>query len=172
VESLGGVGFLWRGRLRRERGNADRVGTKGTDNSKYQTYIDNQVTELEKAYLPDWMKPTFIDGEYRTVITNADVTLYRTFGGRSDAGGAFAMTLPAESRIQAKIDTALLPDWGGTRLYEAKIVVPKGVVLNIGKVAPQYTKTGTKLAGGVYQVLLPEGWSLEWIKDIRVMKSK
>lgn len=118
------------------------------------------------------MKPTFTDSEYRTVATNENVTLYRTFGGRSDAGGAFASTLPAESRIQAKIDSALLPEWGGTRMYEARIVVPKGQVLNIGKVAEQYTKTGTKLAGGADQILLPENWPLEWIKDIRVVPSK
>ncbi len=139
---------------------------------KYPTKIDSQVTEIEKAKLPDWMIRTFTEGEYRTVVTNENVTLYRTFGGRSDAGGAFATTMSAKNRIQAKIDTALLPEWGGTRMYEARIEVPRGQVLNIGQVAEQYTRTGTKLDGGADQILLPEKWSLEWIKDIKIIPSK
>lgn len=82
--------------------------------------------------------------------------MYRTFGGRADAGGGFATTTSATSRIQAEIDTALLPEWGNTRMYEAAIEVPKGQVLNIGKVAEQYTKTGTKLVGQGDQILLPQ----------------
>lgn len=113
-----------------------------------------------------------MDGNYRTVISNDKVTLYRTFGGNADAGGGFATTTSAANRIQAKIDTALLPEWGNSRMYEAVIEVPKGQALNIGKVAEQYTKTGTKLAGQADQVLLPQNWPLEWIKEIRVVSSK
>jgi hypothetical protein len=57
-------------------------------------------------------------------------------------------------------------------MYEVAIEVPKGQVLNIGKVAEQYTKTGTKLVGQGDQILLPQDWPLEWIKEIRVVPSK
>ena len=67
-----------------------------------------------------------------------------------------------------KIDSALLPEWGGTREFEAEIVVPKGTVLNIGKVAPQTIKsTGTVLKGGADQVLLPQNWPKDWIRSTR-----
>jgi hypothetical protein len=88
-----------------------------------------------------------------------------------EAAGSFATSMPSANRIQAKIDSALLPEWGNTRMYEAVIEVPKDQVLNIGKVAEQYTKTGTKLAGQADQILLPQNWPLKWIKEIRVVPS-
>lgn len=62
------------------------------------------------------------------------------------------------SRIDAKIDMALLPGWKNTRMYEAEIIIPKGQQINIGKVAPQAIEsTGTILKGGVDQIVLPIG---------------
>jgi hypothetical protein len=142
------------------------------DETKYLTSIEDKVTEIEKATLPEWIKESFTDGSYRTVLTNDKVKLYRTFGGKADAGGGFATTMSAANRIQAKIDTALLPEWGNSKMYEAVIGVPEGQVLNIGKVAEQYTKTGTKLVGGADQILLPQNWPLEWIEEIKHVPSK
>ncbi|MBF0786841.1 hypothetical protein IR123_02780 [Streptococcus sp. 19428wC2_LYSM12] len=72
--------------------------------------------------------------------------------------------------MQAKIDTALKPEWKNSRMYEAEIRVPKGEVLNIGQVAPQkITSTGTILKGGADQILLPKDWPLEWITDIHLV---
>jgi hypothetical protein len=122
--------------------------------------------------LPKWIQDSYLNSEYATVVTNEEVTLYRVFGGTAEAGGGYASTIPTGSRIQAKIDAALLPEWGGSKMYEATIKVPKGTVLNIGKVAPQITKTGTILSGGVDQILLPQGWSLDWIQEIRVVPSR
>ncbi|MBP2966863.1 hypothetical protein J8385_20025, partial [Acinetobacter baumannii] len=66
--------------------------------------------------------------------------------------------------MDAKIDTALLPEWKNSRMYEAEITIPKGETLNIGKVASQTNdKTGTILKGGADQILLPQDWPLEWI---------
>lgn len=74
-------------------------------------------------------------------------------------------------KIQSKIDSALLPEWKNTRQYETTIVVPKGTVLNIGKVAPQTIRqSGTVLEGGADQVLLPPNWPNEWIKETREVK--
>ena len=152
-------------------GNIEGVG-EAKDYEKYSTLIDSKVKEVEKAYLPNTLSKTFTDSNYRTVITEDKIIVYRTFGGRADAGGSFVTTISAESRIQAKIDTALLPSWGNSRMYEAVIEVPKGEILNIGKVAEQATESGSKLVGGGDQVVLPLDWSLNWIKEIRLVPSK
>nr|WP_269206297.1 hypothetical protein [Streptococcus equi] len=138
--------------------------------TKYPTQIDSKVTVGAKENLPSWIADSFTDSHYRTVITGEEITLYRTFGGASDAGGGFVTTVPATNRIQAKIDTALPPEWKNTRQYEAVIKIPKGSQLNIGKVAPQTVKSsGTTLIGGGDQVLLPNRWPLEWIQEIRIV---
>ncbi|MFC0746119.1 T7SS effector LXG polymorphic toxin [Enterococcus faecalis] len=140
---------------------------------EYSTKIDSKVIEIEKANLPDGLKKTYTDNYYRTVESVDELKTYRTFGGNADAGGGFATTEPAVSRIDAKMDTALLPEWKNSRMYEAEITIPKGEKLNIGKVAPQINdKTGTVLKGGADQILLPQDWPLEWITDIRVVPSK
>lgn len=49
--------------------------------------------------------------------------------------------------------------------------MPKGTVLNIGKVAPQTIKeSGTILDGNADQILLPQSWSEDWIIDKREVK--
>nr|WP_315528699.1 hypothetical protein [Carnobacterium maltaromaticum] len=149
--------------------NKKAIGSYG----EYSTKIDSKVIEIEKANLPDGLKKTYADNYYRTVESVDEIKTYRTFGGNADAGGGFATTEPAVSRIDAKMDTALLPEWKNSRMYEAEITIPKGEKLNIGKVAPQINvKTGTILKGGADQILLPQDWPLEWITDIRVVPSK
>lgn len=141
--------------------------------SKYGTKIDSKVIEVEKANLPDWIQATFTDGQYRTVETLEDVKVYRTYGGKAKQTGGYATTSPAKTRIDAKIDTALLPEWGNSRKYEIEITIPKGQQLNIGKVAPQTIEsTGTILSGGVDQILLPQGWSSEWMTNTKIVPSK
>ena len=137
---------------------------------KYPTGIDGSVKIIEKADLPSWIVDSFQDGQYRTVVTTEEVTVYRTFGGHSDAGGGFVTSSPSKNRIQAKIDTALLPEWKNTRMYEVEIRIPKGETLSIGKVAPQkISLSGTVLKGGADQILLPQDWPLEWISDFRIV---
>ena len=156
-------------KIARESSNFDQYLAKESL-IKYPTLLDSKVKIVDKAKLPDWIGESFTDSNYRTVVTTEEVTLYRTFGGYSDAGGGFVTTTPASNRIQAKIDTALLPEWKNTRQYEAVIKIPKGVELNIGKVAPQtINSSGFILKGGADQVLLPNKWPLDWIVDIRIV---
>lgn len=156
-------------KIARESSNFDQYLAKESL-IKYPTLLDTKVKIVDKAKLPDWIGESFTDSNYRTVVTTEEVTLYRTFGGYSDAGGGFVTTTPASNRIQAKIDTALLPEWKNTRQYEAVIKIPKGVELNLGKVAPQtINSSGFILKGGADQVLLPNKWPLDWIVDIRIV---
>ncbi|OEF99581.1 hypothetical protein BHF71_08525 [Vulcanibacillus modesticaldus] len=109
------------------------------------TLIDDKVTIIKQVELPSWIKSAFKDGKYTTVLTNEDILVYRVFGGKADAGGAFATTQPSENRIQSKISLALLQEWGNSRMYEAVIKIPKKTILNIGKASEQTTKTGKVL---------------------------
>ena len=136
----------------------------------YSTKIDPKVTVVEKQELPSWLIDTYKDGQYRTVVTNEEITVYRAFGDNAEAGGAFATSNPAINRVQTKVDSAILPEWKNTLRYEAEIVIPKGTTLNIGHVGEQYTMSGARLAGDADQFLLPQNWDLNWIKSIRTIK--
>ena len=150
------------------RGAGDESGSNTFGN--YSTKIDSKVTVVEKQELPSWLIDTYKDGVYRTVVTNEDITVYRSFGYNAEAGGAFATSSPAINRIQTKVDSAILPEWKNTLRYEAEIVIPKGTTLNIGRVGEQFTMSGTRLAGDADQFLLPQNWDLNWIKSIREVK--
>lgn len=149
------------------RGAGDESGSNTFGN--YSTKIDSKVTVVEKQELPSWLIDTYKDGVYRTVVTNEDITVYRSFGYNAEAGGAFATSSPAVNRIQTKVDSAIL-QWKNTLRYEAEIVIPKGTTLNIGRVGEQFTMSGTRLAGDADQFLLPQNWDLNWIKSIREVK--
>ncbi|WP_238343606.1 hypothetical protein [Gracilibacillus saliphilus] len=127
---------------------------------------------IKKEKLPPWISKSFTDGVYRTVKTKENIILYRTYGGNAKIQGAFATTLPARNRINAKINSALVPDWKNSRQYEAIIEVPKGTTLNIGRVEKQYTKSGSLLQGDGDQILLPQNWPKDWIKDTIKVPSK
>ena len=151
--------------------DAGKVVESGSNTfGNYSTKIDSKVTVVEKQELPSWLIDTYKDGVYRTVVTNEDITVYRSFGYNAEAGGAFATSSPAVNRIQTKVDSAILPEWKNTLRYEAEIVIPKGTTLNIGRVGEQFTMSGTRLAGDADQFLLPQNWDLNWIKSIREVK--
>ncbi|URZ02582.1 hypothetical protein [Clostridium felsineum] len=146
--------------------------TQANDYGKYATLIDSKVKEIEKVNLPEWIGESFTDENYRTVITEENITFYRTYGGGAKVDGSFVTTTPAGNRINAKINTALVPDWKNSRQYEAIIEVPKGTTINVGRVEKQYTKTGALLEGDGDQILLPQGWPSKWIKEIREVPSR
>ncbi|MBY8914943.1 hypothetical protein KY305_19745, partial [Bacillus sp. YC2] len=141
-------------------------------NPNYTTKIDSKVEILDKKELPSWIEESFLDGHYRTVKTKEKIIVYRTFGAQANRKGGFAATTPSESRIQSKIDSALKPEWKNSREFEAVIEIPKGTILDIGKVAPQKTATGTILEGKGDQILLPMDWPDEWIKETRKVRSR
>ena len=52
--------------------------------------------------------------------------------------------------------------------FEAKIEVPTGQTLNIGKVAPQTSSNGLQtLTGGGDQILMPQNWNAQqWVREV------
>lgn len=148
----------------------------GEFNKKYKTSLIDKVQVLPKMSLKKEIVESFLDCEYTTVKTIKDFYLYRIYGeyvcknGEIKGAkkcGAFATTEFAESTIEVKERLALDPLWLSTKMYEVKIHIPIGVILNIGKVAPIKTRGGTTFAGGADQVLLPLNWSEEWIVGYR-----
>ncbi|MBR5617011.1 MAG: hypothetical protein IKW50_02390 [Oscillospiraceae bacterium] len=137
------------------------------------TKIDDKVTDIEKEKLPNFLADTFKDGEYRTVVTDEDIKLYRTYGGKSEIGGSFATTEASRNEEETRQECAILPEWNDCT-HEVEITVPKGTKLNIGTAEAQEDETdGTIYEGGGDQVLLPQNWAKEhpeWITNIRTLK--
>lgn len=67
--------------------------------------------------------------------------------------GSFFSISPALNRVQPKIDSALLPEWKNRRQIETIINVPKGAILQGGKVEKQTMLSGSVLEGGAVQIL-------------------
>jgi len=158
--------------------DAEQPYAPGAFNQKYKTHLNDKTEIIEQEYLKDsQIIESFLNGEYKTVRTTKPIYLYRIYGqfrsskektikGASEHG-AFASTEFAESTIEAKQRLALDPSWLSTKMYEAKILVPVGTVLNIGIVAPVTTRGGSVLPGGADQVLLPKNWPESWIVGYR-----
>ncbi|MBO5332929.1 MAG: hypothetical protein J6B37_02310 [Clostridia bacterium] len=150
----------------------------GQTNQKYKTVLNRlNVIETEKQELPETIIKSFKNEEYKSYITIDDIILYRVYGltpsGTAGAKqlGSFATTEFAESRIDVKLRLALDPQWKNALYIEEKIMVPKGVVLNIGIVAPVKLLSGTILPGGAEQVLLPQDWNENWVVGYRYVTS-
>ncbi|WP_417554835.1 hypothetical protein [Microbacterium sp.] len=130
------------------------------------TAIDDSVKPAPRQELPESLAATFTDGEYRTVETTEAVTLYRVYGHSAEQGGAFATTSTSGNRVNAAMESALLPEWKNSREFEATLEVPAGQILNIGTVAPQTTMSGAVLPGGADQILLPRDWPSSWVQNV------
>ncbi|SDZ34833.1 hypothetical protein SAMN05444416_1241, partial [Thermoactinomyces sp. DSM 45892] len=141
--------------------------------TEFPTGIDDKVTIIDQQLIWKGDIPTFTKSQYRTVVTNEEITLYRVYGNKEGERGAlkvgsFATTSPAKSRVQVQRDSALLPEWGNTMEKEVTITIPKGTTINIGKVAPQTAKdTGIEYPGGGDQILLPYPAKEEWFGATR-----
>ncbi len=141
--------------------------SSGMLNSKYKTDLTGKLRKIDKIKYDETITSSFKNGEYNSYITLDDLILYRIFGqfksNISDkikgarANGAFVSTEFAESLIDAKQRLAFDPSWMNTKVYEAKILLPKGSEISLGIVAPVVTKSGTVLAGGAEQILIPQG---------------
>jgi hypothetical protein len=63
--------------------------------------------------------------------------------------------------LQSTIDSALLPKWGNTAEYVAKIQVPAGEQVFIGKVSAQLNETNHLVGGGnqyFFTKRIPDSW--------------
>lgn len=86
--------------------------------------------KLAKAHniLPEDVASSFKNG-YLTFEIIEDMTVHRRFGGSAVLKGNFATTTEMLSRS----DLALLTEWN-TMQFDAQIVIPKGTIINYGKI--------------------------------------
>ena len=77
---------------------------------------------------------------------------------------------PGLTPSTALLDSALLPEWGNARAFEVEMG-SIGTTLNIGTAAEMFPSQmpGPMLPGGGSQVLLPQGWSTDWINGFRAL---
>ena len=137
----------WKERLR-------QLEAAASENTAAVTAIDSKVTQVIQENLPQSIKSTFMDSQYRTVVATEDMTLFRVYGGHSGKQGIYLTTERPVDRIGSKYQSALLHEWKNTREYYCEVHIPKGTVLNIGKAAPQRTISGAILSGGGDQVVV------------------
>lgn len=87
---------------------------------------------------------TFRGGSYTQSVTGEATTLYRAYGGTAgEVGGYWTRTAPT-GPLQARIDSALAPQWGNTAEAVSTIRVPAGTTIFEGFAAPQ----GNLMGGG------------------------
>ncbi|MEZ3435533.1 MAG: hypothetical protein K1W34_13085, partial [Lachnospiraceae bacterium] len=113
---------------------------------------------VAKDSLPESVKNSFTDGNYDTIVTDRPVTLYRSHGGKAYSDGSYWTLDKPGDPMEAKMDTALLQEWGNSKTYTETMTVPAGTKMNIGTAAPQESAAGQTLPGGVSQVLLDQGY--------------
>jgi hypothetical protein len=80
---------------------------------------------------------TFRGGSYTQTVTTEATTLYRAYGGTAgEVGGYWTRTAPT-GPLQARVDSALAPQWGNTARSVSTIRVPAGITIFEGFAAPQ-----------------------------------
>ncbi len=94
---------------------------------------------------------TFRGGSYTESVTQEATVLYRAYGGSAGQLSPYWSRIAPSGPLQARIDSALLPQWGNTAESVAKIVVPRGSTIYEGFAAGQGS-----LVGGGSQVFLPK----------------
>jgi hypothetical protein len=119
----------------------------------------------------DGLPGTFSGGRYATMQLDQPMTVYRAWApgaspGASNEYGAFwSLEQPAGS-LQARIDSALLPEWGTIRgtSFRAQatqftaVELPAGTTIHIGQVGSQ----GGAWVGGGSQLLIEGGVQPAW----------
>lgn len=151
----------------------EKKSSEAGDDPKSKKFED-KIQEIDREPLSKENADSFLNGEYRTVVTTEDMVLYRVYGGGSTKEGnpntdsVFLTSHEPKDRILEKTDSALTNKWQGeytkpdgstdkklpnTREYYCEVYVPKGTRMNIGKVAPQETSGGQILEGGGEQII-------------------
>lgn len=126
------------------------------------TEIDSSVKDLAvMENLNDFLRETFFNNQYRTVVTTEDIKLYRVYGGASKKEGTFLTSQMPMDRMDVKMGLALKADWKNSREDYCEVTIPKGTILNIGKAAPQITASGHILPGGMDQIILSKDFIVE-----------
>lgn len=129
-----------------------------------------QYDALNPGTLPDARAATFSGGRYADIVLNEPTIVYRAWspGTWAAEDGAYWSLERPQGTLQTKIDSGLLPEWGGGRppfdpnmrsqaTNWTAIMLPKGTTISIGEVGSQ---NGAWVGGGS-QLLIKGGPNLE-----------
>jgi hypothetical protein len=97
---------------------------------------------------------TFRSSTYTQKVLDSDLVLYRVYGGKAGKLGPYWSRVEPAGPLQARIDTALLPEWGNAATKTSAVRVPVGTTIFEGAVAPQ-SNSRLFLPGGGNQVYIP-----------------
>jgi RHS repeat-associated protein len=156
---VGGIGFAESGGLTAESAAAAAEGTPSLGPSL------GSYSAIESGPLPDKLADTFSGGRYNVVQLQEDTTLYRA--GTSDQPfGQYFSADPPMSEIQARIDSAIMPEWPDGALSPIDTVFainfPRGTLVYIGEASSQ----GGIYVGGTQQFLIPNAWTIPGVEVI------
>lgn len=137
--------------------------------------MDGQVVgeydALNPGPLPHGRAGTFSGGRYAEMTVNQPTVVYRAWspGTWAAEDGAYWSLEQPQGALQTKIDSALLPEWGGGKPpfnpnirsqanNWSAIELPQGTTIYLGEVGGQQ---GTWVGGGS-QLLIKGGPNLNW----------
>ncbi|WP_238995115.1 hypothetical protein [Gordonia sp. JH63] len=112
------------------------------------------------------MAETFRGSGYTEKVTTAPMTLYRTYTEGQFPLGQFWSRDRPHGPMQARIDSALNPEWGNEATAISAIEVPAGVRFFEGAVAPQDIYGGGVLLGGGNQIVFEPDFfvPMDWLR--------
>lgn len=138
----------------------DASDIRGTFDVSPNHCLDGHIKEADSPeILEKSIQETFLDSQYRTVITTEEIKLYRIYGGSAKREGSYCTDQIPTDRMAIKTDLALNALWKNSRTEYCEVTIPKGTVLNVGKAAAQITESGYLLPGGMDQIVLPKEFS-------------
>ena len=105
----------------------------------------------------------FRGGSYMLTTPSEDgLLLYRRYGGAAKREGQYWLVESREGKLSLRMDAALPTEWGNDLSKEAKLIVPKGILLIEGYAAAQnphstYGRSSMEYGflGGGWQVFIP-----------------
>jgi filamentous hemagglutinin len=157
--------------MRRQAGGPDRGGSGGGlgPNNLALDFQNGRVVGSYDAMTPGPLSPslaeTFSGGRYTEVILTEDVILSRV-GTANRPLGQFFTQGAAQSALQSRIDSAILPTWpgGGVSPIDSsfQVRVPAGTRVYVGEVSSQ----GGAFVGGTQQIVVPRPWEIDGVEVI------
>lgn len=122
---------------------------------KVRMYASDSFGPMNPGPLPAKIAETFRSNTYNRVIAESDTLMYRVHGPGGELGSWWSRTPPRGS-LQARLDNAVLREWGSPMNQLNVVRVPKGSLYFEGIAGPQVSKkTGESMVGGGTQVYLP-----------------
>ena len=147
--------------------NEARYAQQLSDAGVHRATMNRQFGPTRKGPLPEFVinkegkrvqiAEGFRSSTYSQVVESTDTLLYRVHGPGGELGSWWTRT-PPRGPLQARLDSAIRPEWGNPMTEITVVSVPKGNPFFEGAVAAQ----GSMVGGGtqVYIPHVPDAWKV------------